>query len=142
MRWLAIVALVGLPFVWFTQLDTESDGPFTCTTGLNMAQVIDAAMRDARVHVDRVRVVESDDDRFESLFLTSARVRAAGVYVGIGTWASNFSGVGGDPARVTPWPPVVPVNELARAISVRRGSLRSPGMTAAAGASQHCVGAP
>ncbi len=141
--WLAIALVVVLPFVWFAQL--SSDGPFTCTPGPTMVRPIDARISDPLVHVVRAQVVESHDHRYENLFLISAEVRAGGAFVGIGTWASNVSGLGstgrpfGGWSHVERYVSLEPVNELARTLTARVGAGRSPGMTAAAKFSQRCV---
>lgn len=140
---LGAVVLIALPILWFSQISSSSWR--ACTAPSNrMALAIGARMRDPRVHVDRVRVVEVDDPSYESLSLVSARVRAAGVLVGIATWSSNFSDIGGHGYTFPGWSrmeysSLVPVNYLARTISTSVGVLRSPGMTRAATYSQTCV---
>jgi len=110
-----------------------------------MAQAIDALMHDPRAHVGHVRVVEADDSRFESLFFASGNVRVAGVFVGVGTWASNVRDFG--PANFRGWArtpqqyySLAPVNELASAISSGHGAWSmQPGMTGPARFSQACA---
>jgi hypothetical protein len=108
-----------------------------------MAQAIDARMHDPRARVDHAKGVDAEDGRYESLFFTSANVRVAGVFVGIGTWGSNVRDFGSGNFRGWAQTPryysVVPVNDLARAISFSPGPLADPGMTRAAQFSQACV---
>jgi hypothetical protein len=109
-----------------------------------MAHALDARMRSSRVHVDQVRVVEVHDPSYENLFIVSARVRAAGAFVGTGTWASNFSDLSQpgdrfDWSREPDYVSLTPVNDLARTVSTAHGVGRSPGMTQAAKYSQNCV---
>ena len=136
--------VAGVAF-WFSQLVSTDAVKSACITpSKSMAQAIEARMHDGRIHVDQVRVVEAGDTRYESMFFTSAKVRVAGVGVGIGTWASNvrdfgpgdFRGWDHTPSYYTLWP----VNDLARAISSGGGvTLNDPGMTHAARFSQGCT---
>ena len=133
--------LIALPAFWYSRLASAGDVRFVCATpSTAMAQAIDARVRDPRLRVDHVRVVEGHDARYENLFLASAEVRAGGVSVGIGTWAANVSDLGSFRgwSRVPTYYSLEPVNDLARTISSGRGDLRSPGMTRAAKASQTC----
>jgi hypothetical protein len=82
---------------------------------------------------------------YYGLFFSSANVRIDGVFVGIGTWASNFRDTGGSGhfrgwSRMQRFYSLVPANDLAHAISSNPGDLRDPGMTRAATFSQRCVG--
>lgn len=148
-RWIGAVVGLGLVIasvtIWFSQLVSTAGVKSECTTpSKSMTQAIDAQMHDARARVGHVQVVEADDTRFESLFFASAKVRVAGVLVGVGTWASNVRDFG--PGDFRGWahtPSYVnlsPVNELAGTISSGRGvSSMQPGMTRPARFSQSCV---
>lgn len=109
-----------------------------------MAQAIDARMHDARSRVDHVQGVDAEDGQYRGLFFTSAKVRVAGVSVGIGTWASNVRDFGNGDFRGWAQTPraysLVPVNDLARAISANPQLVDDPAMTRAARFSQSCVG--
>ncbi len=90
------------------------------------------------------RVVDAGDSRYENLFVTSADVRVDEVFVGIGTWASNFGNFG--PGRFLGWRDearqdysMVPVNDLAARVSTGAGGLRSPGNIRATAFSRGCV---
>ena len=136
--------VVALMTLWFAQLSSSAELTFTCTTRpRSMTQAIDARMHDPRARVDHLRGVDAEDGRYESLFFTSANVRVAGVFVGIGTWGSNVRDFGSGDFRGWPQTPhyysVFPVNDLARAISYNPRAMTDPGMTRAARFSQGCV---
>jgi hypothetical protein len=141
------VLMVALPVFWLVDLPSPQSGRFVCTTpSIAMSQAIDERMRDARVLVSHVRVMAAHDGRYEVLFLVSAQVRASGIFVGFGTWATNFRDLHAPGHRFGGWSrepaadPLVPVNDLALALSSGVGSLRSPGMTTAARNVQSCAG--
>jgi hypothetical protein len=114
-----------------------------------MAEAIDARMRDPRVHVVQARMAYENESfgRYGNLFVVSAKVRAAGVYVGIGTWASNSQrlAISGQPfvdwSRISRDEALVPVNKLARALSVPFGVLRAAGLSRLSEVSLRCVSA-
>ncbi len=147
-RWIGATLAIGLiaaaAVFWFSELAPTDGIKSACITpARSMAQAIEARMHDGRIHVSDVKVVEAHDDRYENLFFTSAKVRVAGVGVGIGTWASNVSDFGAGEFRGWEHTPsyytLGPVNDLARAISSFTGVLNDPGMTRAARYSQGCT---
>jgi hypothetical protein len=139
--------VVASATLWLFQLRASSMAVnFVCTKpSVVMAQAIDARMHDPRTRVDHLRGIDTDGSLYSGLFFSSANVRVDGVFVGIGTWASNFRDFGGSgPFRgwshVQRYYILIPVNDLAQAISSNPGDLRDPGMTRAATFSQQCVG--
>jgi hypothetical protein len=146
--WLVVAALVVLPLVWFEHL--AADRSFTCKPAEVMADAIDARMRDGRVHVVNARTAYETEafGGYGHLFVTSAKVRAAGVYVGIGTWASNSPRLAIWDQRFVGWSrmgryeSLVPVNKLARTLSAPFGVVRGRDLSRLAELSQRCVRSP
>ena len=138
---LAIALLVLLPVAWFVGLADEHE-PLRCTTpSAGMANSIESIMNDHRTHLENVQVVDAHDLHYESLYYDSGKVYVDDVYVGVGTWGTNYMDSPGfrPGSQNRRWYSVRPVNALAKAISTDPFGLRSPNENKAARFSQHCV---